>query len=67
MVIILQYQTKYHPHMFEVNNADRYEVKTLTFVCDNDKSDRENLDDAFDKACTLGCDPNKAIRWKFIG
>ena len=45
--------------------SDRYEVRELIHECDPNKSDRENLDDAFLKACELGCDPNKNIRWKF--
>ena len=43
-----------------------YSVHELTHECDPNKSDRENLDDAFSKACDLGADPNKNIRWKFI-
>ena len=43
-----------------------YEVKELVHICDPNKSDRENLDDAFSKACELGANPNKNIRWKFI-
>ena len=46
--------------------AERYEVKELMHTCDPNKSDRENLDDAFCKACELGCDPNKQVRWNFI-
>ena len=45
---------------------DRWEVKELMHECDPNKSDRENLDDAFCKACDLGADPNKQVRWKFI-
>jgi hypothetical protein len=52
--------------MFELNSAERYEVRELTHECDPNKSDRENLDDAFVKACDLGADPNKQVRWRFI-
>ena len=45
---------------------DRWETKELMHECDTNKSDRENLDDAFCKACELGADPNKNVRWKFI-
>lgn len=45
---------------------DRWETKELMHECDPNKSDRENLDDAFCKACELGADPNKNVRWKFI-
>jgi hypothetical protein len=57
--IKFQYQVK---KFFE----DRWEVKELIHECDPNKSDRENLDDAFSKACGLGADPNKQVRWKFI-
>lgn len=46
--------------------AKRYEVRELLHDCDPNKSDRENADDAFCKACELGADPNKNVRWKFI-
>lgn len=48
------------------NDRERYEVRELTHECDPNKSDRENLDDAFAKACELGADPNKQVRWKWI-
>lgn len=57
--IRFQYQVK---KFFE----DRWETKGLMHECDPNKSDRENLDDAFCKACELGADPNKNVRWKFI-
>ena len=57
--IRFQYQVK---KFFE----DRWEAKELMYECDPNKSDRENLDDAFCKACELGADPNKNVRWKFI-
>lgn len=56
--IKIQYQVK----LFE---SGRYEVRELTHDCDPNKSDRENLDDAFVKACELGANPNKQIKWKF--
>lgn len=59
MIIRLKYQVK-------KTFRDRYEVCVLEHVCDSSKSDRENLDDAFDKACSMGCDPNKNIMWNFI-
>ena len=46
--------------------TDRYEVRELLHKCDPNKSDKENLDDAFIKACELGADPNKQVRWRFI-
>lgn len=57
--IRFQYQVK---KFFE----DRWEAKELMHECGPNKSDRENLDDAFCKACELGADPNKNVRWKFI-
>jgi hypothetical protein len=63
--IILQYQVKSPMHLFE-NNKLRYEVRELEHQCNPNKSFRENLDDAFDKACELGCEPTKQIRWKFV-
>jgi hypothetical protein len=45
---------------------EKYEVRELMYECNPKKSDRENLDDAFCKACDLGCDPNKNVRWRFI-
>ena len=64
--IIFKYQVKSVRHMFELNSVERYEVRELTHECDPSKSDRENLDDAFVKACDLGADPNKQVRWRFI-
>ena len=64
--IIFKYQVKSVRHMFELNSVERYEVRELTYECDPNKSDRENLDDAFVKACDLGADPNKQVRWRFI-
>lgn len=52
--------------MFSMNDRERYEVKELIHPCDPNKSDRENIDDAFCKACELGAEPNKQVRWKFI-
>jgi hypothetical protein len=45
---------------------DRWEVKELIHKCNPTKSDKENLDDAFSKACELGADANKQVRWRFI-
>jgi hypothetical protein len=64
--IIFKYQVKSVRHMFELNSVEHYEVRELTHECDPNKSDRENLDDAFVKACDLGADPNKQVRWRFI-
>ena len=61
LVLIKQIKFEY-----QVKTRDRYEVKVLMHPCDPNKSDRENLDDAFIKACELGADPNKNVRWKFI-
>ena len=63
--IRFQYQVRSPRSMFS-NDRERYEVKELIHECDPNKSDRENLDDAFSKACDLGADPNKNVRWKFI-
>ena len=46
--------------------SDKYEVRELIHECDASKSDRDNLNDAFSKACDLGADPNKNIKWKFV-
>ena len=59
-----QIKFEYQVKGFRVN--DRYEVKVLMHPCDPNKSDRENLDDAFVKACELGANPNKQVRWRFI-
>ena len=59
-----QIKFEYQVKGFRVN--DRYEVKVLMHTCDPNKSDRENLDDAFVKACELGANPNKQVRWRFI-
>lgn len=64
--IKFQYQVKSVRHMFELNSVERYEVRELLHECDPNKSDRENLDDAFVKACELGADPNKNVRWRFV-
>jgi hypothetical protein len=64
--IKFQYQVKKPQHMFELNSVERYEVRELIHICDPNKSGRENLDDAFAKACELGADPNKQVRWKWI-
>lgn len=58
--IKLDYQVK------ESFRSENYVVKSLIHDCDINKSDRENLDDAFTKACELGANPNRNIRWKFI-
>lgn len=57
--IRLEYQVK-------LPLVDKYEVRELYHECDPNKSDKENLDDAFSKACELGGEPNKNIRWKFL-
>ena len=64
--IKFQYQVKQVKEMFSVSTIERYELKELIHVCDPTKSDRENLDDAFCKACDLGANPNKQVRWRFI-
>lgn len=64
--IKFQYQVKQVKEMFSVSTIERYELKELIHVCDPTKSDRENLDDAFCKACELGANPNKQVRWSFI-
>ena len=64
--IRLQYQVKQQKPIFSNDTIERYEVKELLHECDPNKSDRENLDDAFVKACELGANPNKQVRWSFI-
>lgn len=63
--IRFQYQVKSPLSMFSMCR-ERYEVRELIHQCDPNKNERENLDDAFSKACDLGADPNKQVRWKFI-
>ena len=65
-VIKFQYQVKQVKGMFSMSTIERYEVKELLHECDSNKSDRENLDDAFCKACELGANPNKQVRWRMI-
>ena len=60
MYIKLKYQVREY---FRSNN---YVVRELIYDCDPNKTDRENLDDAFSRACELGAEPNKQIRWGFI-
>ena len=60
MYIKLKYQVK------ENYRSNNYVVMELIYDCDPNKTDRENLDDAFSKACELGAEPNKQIRWGFI-
>lgn len=64
--IKLQYQVKAEKPIFSNDTIERYEVKELLHDCDPNKSNRENFDDAFCKACELGANPNKRISWKFI-
>ena len=64
--IKFEYQVKKPIHLFDSDTRERFEVKELIYPCDPNKSDRENLDDAFCKACELGAEPNKEVRWKFI-
>ena len=58
----LQYQVK----KLSDGTVDRYEARELLHPCDSNKSDKENIDDAFDKACEVGAVPYKQIRWKFV-
>lgn len=64
--IKLQYQVKAEKPIFSNGTIERYELKELLHDCDPNKSNRENLDDAFCKACELGANPNKQVRWSFI-
>ena len=64
--IKFQYQVKRPIRLFSNDDRERYDVKELIHSCDPNKSDRENLDDAFSKACELGANPNKQVRWRFI-
>jgi hypothetical protein len=64
--IKLQYQVKQQKPIFSNDTIERYELRELLHECDPNKSERENLDDAFVKACELGANPNKQVRWSFI-
>ena len=64
--IKFEYQVKMPIKLFDMDRRERYEVKVLMHPYDPNKSDRENLDDAFVKACELGANPNKQVRWRFI-
>ena len=64
--IKFQYQVKQQRPIFSNDRMERYEVRELLHECDPNKSDRENLDDAFVKACELGANPNKQVRWRMI-
>lgn len=45
--IKFQYQVKKPIHLFDRDTRERYEVRELIHICDPNKSDRENIDDAF--------------------
>ena len=64
--IRLQYQVKKTEYFLGNTHRDSWELKELMHTCNPNKSDRDNLDDAFCKACDLGADPNKQVTWKFI-
>ena len=64
--IRFQYQVKKTEYFLGNTHRDSWELKELMHTCDPNKSDRENLDDAFCKACDLGANPNKQVRWTFI-
>ena len=64
--IELQYQVKHTEYSLGNYNKVSWEDKTLIHDCNPNKTEKENLDDAFSKACELGADPNKNIRFKFI-
>lgn len=64
MKIKLQYQVK--SREFRLFGIERFEARELIHECDPNKSDRENIDDAFAKACELGAEPCKQVRWRFI-
>ena len=64
--IRLQYQVKKTEYFVGNTHKDSWELKELIHPCDPKKSDKENIDDAFDRACKLGADPNKNVRWRFI-
>lgn len=64
--IRLQYQVKKTEYFVGNTHRDSWELKELIHPCDPNKTDRDNLDDAFSKACKLGADPNKNVRWRFI-
>lgn len=56
-------QFQYH---YKSLGSDNYEIRELIHDCDPNLTDMENIDNAFTKACELGADPNKNVRWKFI-
>lgn len=64
--IKLQYQVKYIEYAIYNLQKISWEMKELIYPCNPNKSDRENFDDAYSKACELGCDPRKNIEVKFI-
>ena len=66
MKIKFKYQVKKTEHGIGNCSRDSWEARELIHDCDPNKSELENLDDAFSKACGLGADPNKQVRWKFI-
>lgn len=64
MKIKLQYQVK--SREFRMFSVERFEARELIHECDPKKTDRGNIDDAFAKACELGAEPFKQVRWRFI-
>lgn len=64
--IKLQYQVKHTEYRVGNNVKETYEVRELLHDCDPKKDDIDNFDDAYLKACELGADPNKNMRWRFI-
>lgn len=64
--IELQYQVKHTEYGLGNYSKASWEAKTLIHDCNPNKTEQENLDDAFSKACELGADPYKNIRFKFI-
>lgn len=64
--ILLQYQVKHKEYGIYNHCKISYEVKKLYHEIDEDKDFRTNLDEAFSKACELGADANKMIKWQVV-
>lgn len=64
--IKLQYQVRHTSYGIYNHCKVSYEVRELEHVIDDTKDFRSNLDEAFSKACDLGADPNKQIKWNTI-
>lgn len=64
--IRLQYQVKHTEYGLGNYEKNSWEAKELIHDCDPKKDNIDNFNDAYLKACELGADPNKNMRFKFI-